>query len=105
MAIGTLTYQLLKTRLQIANCCAGVKGANIILKEKKGFKCEEQWEELDVQLALIDSIKCYIDNDADQSSAFDDTGLCLTTIQIKNILEKLSTMCPDPCTTYVNFSS
>lgn len=76
MVSTPLTYGRIKSRLQVANCCAGVKGANIILKERKGFKCADQWHELDVQLALIDSIRCYAKTEYQlyASHTFDLTG-------------------------------
>jgi len=218
MAITTLTYGLIKTRLQIANCCAGVKGNEILKKQKKGVNCDCELEEAQLVTSIVDSIKSYasvIDSvaaicsyststwtgggptfnlscfftgftvggfssrtvtgqssiagalsalatainsangstiayvqgttfvlyaptageagndyaitfsasgggapnisspsgtfsggvDGNFDTEFDDTNTCLTSEQIIQILEKLTTLCPGPCTDYVNFQA
>lgn len=55
----TLTYSVLKKRLQIANCCAGKKGQAILAKQKKGVDCTTHLKEVKLILNLVDAIKPY----------------------------------------------
>jgi hypothetical protein len=43
--------------------------------------------------------------DGNENDLFDDTGACLTTNEIKIMLNKLCELCADPCETYVNFAN
>lgn len=59
MTIITLTPELIKKRLQIANCCAAAKGVELIDLQKKGLNCDKEIHNIDIIFSLVDSIKCY----------------------------------------------
>jgi hypothetical protein len=57
--IENLTYDIIKKRLQIANSSASYDGVELIELQKKGLNCDKEIHNIDLKLALIDSIRCY----------------------------------------------
>ena len=55
----TLTYGVLKKRLQIANCCAGKKGSALIDKMYKGIDCTQDVKDIKLIINLVDAIRPY----------------------------------------------
>lgn len=100
--MATITQALVLRRLQIANCCAAKKGYNYLVNyEEKGKKNQGILDEIELLLALIDSIVVYV-RDFNGGPVLDGDR-CLDDAQINNILNKLCQICDAPCTTYVNF--
>lgn len=97
-----LSSESIRKRLIISNCCAAKKGYNYIVNyEEKGKSNKAILDEIELLLALIDSILIYT-RQFDGNDVIDgDT--CLTDAQINNILNKLCQICDAPCQTYVNF--
>ncbi len=58
MAITTLTYGLLKKRLQIANCCAAKQGEAMIAKKNKGISCAVEQKKIQ---RIVDYVDCFGD--------------------------------------------
>lgn len=100
--MAEITQALLLRRLQIANCCSAKKGYNYLVNyEEKGKKNQAELDEIELLLALIDSIVIYV-RDFDGEPVLDGDR-CLDDAQINNILNKLCQICDAPCTTYLNF--
>lgn len=59
MVIDVLTYGVINSRLLTANCVVASQAEELILEEKKGFKCTDKWFGVQLQLALIYAIKNY----------------------------------------------
>lgn len=57
MPIETLTYSLIKKRLQIANCCAAKQGNDIILKQNKGIGCRSEQKKVQKIVDYVDAIR------------------------------------------------
>ncbi len=100
--MATITKDLIVRRLTIANCCAAKKGYNYLVNyEEKGKSNQAILDEIELLLALIDSIMIYTKEFDGEDVVDGDT--CLTHAQINNILDKLCQICDAPCQTYVNF--
>jgi hypothetical protein len=59
MGLPVLTYGTLQKRLQIANCCAAKKGAELLEKYSSGLSCKKDQKKIQRMLDLVDSIKEY----------------------------------------------
>lgn len=98
----TITKDLVKRRLTIANCCAAKKGYDYLVKyEEKGRSNQAILDEIELLLALIDSMLIYTRQFNGQDVVSGTT--CLTHAQINNVLDKLCQICDAPCNTYINF--
>lgn len=86
--MATIDSTFIKTRLQIANCCAVEMGGDFVDKLKKGDRCDDDLKDIRLIVALVNSIRGYVPEGEVLSSSL----ACTTYNHITDLLGESATM-------------